>query len=63
MTVDLWKIPSTLIPELKEAYENYNFIWMVKIWNQYEVTDRICASCPDSISKVKEHIPKLWTQS
>lgn len=60
-SIDLWKIPKENIPEIKQAFEEMNYFWIIKQWNKYEVTfDRICATCPDSITEIKTHIPKLW---
>jgi len=59
----LYNIPAHRHEEIRDAYEKRQFLWIVRVWNDHEVTSkRLCASCPDSVAVVKEFIPLLWTQ-
>lgn len=61
MNVNLWKLPKSGHDEIKEAYENGEWFWLIKQWNDFQVTaDKLCSTCPKSIKIIKEHIPKLW---
>ena len=61
-SVKLWKIPADQVDIIKAAYENREWLWLVSVWNQYHVTNKICAGCPDSIDVVKAFFPDLWIQ-
>lgn len=59
--VRLWMIPKNMHETIKEAYANREWLWLVSIWNEHQVTiKKICAGCPDSIDVVKTFIPDLW---
>lgn len=61
MNYRLYKIPKDLIPEIKTAYENGEWFWLVNQWNKYEVgTERLCATCPKSCKIIRENMNKLW---
>lgn len=63
-SVMIWRIPSDRTAEVRQAYDNREWLWLVSIWNEYKVTNqKICASCPDSIDVVKAFIPNLWIQA
>ena len=59
-SVQLWKIPAERIAEIRQAYDNREWLWLISIWNEYGVTRKICSGCPDSIDVVKAFIPTLW---
>lgn len=60
MSVSLWKFPKSLLPELKKAYLEGDWLWLINQCNEYMVTEKLCAVCPDSISKVKEYLKPLF---
>lgn len=57
--IEFWKLPKSLIPELEDAYSKMEYFWLISIWNEYELTETICPSCPASIDKVKKHFPEI----
>lgn len=58
----LYNIPPDRHEEIKDAYAKRQFLWIVKVWNDHEVTtQRLCCSCPDSVAIIREFIPLLWT--
>ena len=62
--VRLYKIPGEHHSEIREAYERAEWLWLIKRWNEHEVTHvRLCSTCPDSIRVVKAFTPLLWQES
>lgn len=62
--VRLYLIPEKEHAQIREAYENREWLWLVSKWNQFAVTStRLCATCPDSIAVVKEFFKDLWQES
>lgn len=62
--VHVYRIASEKHVEVRTAYDNAEWLWLVKIWNEYEVTHRrLCATCPDSIKIVRAFTPLLWQGS
>lgn len=56
-------IPADRHDEIKQAYEQRQYLWLVSVWNEYRVTSKkICPACPDSIEVVKTFIPLLWQE-
>ncbi len=59
--LSLWKIPKEMMPEIKAAYANKEWLWLIKVWNDYQVSpDRLCPACPESIKVIRAHMPKYW---
>lgn len=62
--VHLYRIAFKVRAEVRAAYENAEWLWLVKIWNEYGVTaKRLCSACPDSMNIVKAFTPILWQES
>lgn len=62
--VHVYRIASERRAEVREAYDNAEWLWLVKIWNEYQVTHpKLCSSCPDSMKIVKAFTPLLWQES
>lgn len=52
---NLWNLPNHRYEEFKNAYNIGNWLWLISIWNEYNVTTtKLCAGCPDSIDTVKK---------
>lgn len=63
-SVHIYKIPDFVRDEMKQAFENGEWFWLIRKWNEYQVTtQKICATCPDSIKIVQAYLPELWEQT
>lgn len=61
--VHLYRIERSVLEDVRKAYDNAEWLWLVKIWNDYGVTSkRLCATCPDSMRIVKAFTPILWQE-
>jgi len=61
--VHVYRISTEVRADVRAAYENSEWLWLVKIWNDHSVTNRrLCATCPDSIQIVKAFTPLLWQE-
>ena len=62
-SVHLYRIPLVERAEIKEAFDQGEWFWLIKKWNEHAVTTtKLCATCPDSIKVVKHYLPELWAQ-
>ena len=62
--VHVYRIPQAERQEIREAWENNEFLWLVKKWNDHKVTNtRLCSTCPESIRVVQAFTPLLWQES
>lgn len=62
--VRVYRIPESLHADVRIWYDNAEWLWLVKIWNEHEVTTkRLCSTCPDSMKIVKAFTPLLWQES
>ena len=60
-SVKLHKIPQAEHAEIKQAFDQGEWFWLIKKWNEHTVTStKLCATCPDSIKVVKHYLPDLW---
>lgn len=61
--VHVYRIASEVRAEVRQAYDNGEWLWLIKVWNSHEVTSkRLCSTCPDSIKIVKAFTPMLWQE-
>lgn len=62
--VHVYRIASHIRLEVRQAYDNGQWLWLVKIWNEYQVTNKkLCSACPDSMKIVRAFTPILWQES
>lgn len=62
-SLNLWRVPPHKVAEIRAAYDNREWMWLVSQWNEYNVTNwKLCAACPDSMDTVQKWIPLLWQQ-
>lgn len=60
-SVKLHKIPHCEHSDIKQAFDNGEWFWLIKKWNEHTVTStKLCATCPDSIKVIKHYLPDLW---
>lgn len=60
-TISLWKFPKSLIPELKQAYLNQEWMWLINQYNEYMVGgEKLCPVCPDSMEKIKVYLKPIF---
>lgn len=60
MSVSLWKFPKSLLPELKKAYLEEDWLWLINQYNEYMIGEKLCPVCPDSVSKIKDILKPLF---
>lgn len=59
--VRTWLAPDSELEAWEEAYEAGQWLWLIKQWNDYQITaHRLCPSCPDSVEVVRKFMPLLW---